>query len=114
MPKLIHALPKYSLHRPSGQAKVRHNGRTIYLGKFGTPESKAAYARFIANLPKQEAVAIFTATPRPATEEGEPRTPLLVGEIVLRFFNHAREYYVRDGADWRARDHPVLPALPDE
>ncbi len=86
MPRLINRPPKYSLHKPSGQAKVRHNGRTVYLGKFGSPESKAAYAQFITNLPKPgEVVKIADPVPGAA---------LLVGEIVLRFFRHAETYYV--------------------
>jgi len=89
MPKLIYRLPKYSHHKPSGQARIRHNGRTVYLGKFGSPESKKAYARFISNLPKQE------ETPKIADPaHGET---LLVGEIVLRFFEHAMGYYVCNG-----------------
>jgi hypothetical protein len=32
-------VPAYRLHRPSGQARVIINGRHIYLGKFGSPES---------------------------------------------------------------------------
>ena len=86
MPKLINRPPKYSLHKPSGQAKVRHNGRTVYLGKFGSPESKDAYAKFIANLPRPE------EAPKPA--DPVPGVSLLVGEIVLRFFKHATTYYV--------------------
>lgn len=89
MPKLVYKLPKYSLHKPSGQAKVRHNGRTTYLGKFGSPESHEAYARFIANLPKPD------EPPRPA--QAVIGTPLLVGEIALRFFEHAKGYYARNG-----------------
>ena len=89
MPKLIYRLPKYSCHKATGQARIRHNGRTIYLGKFGSPESKEAYARFIANLPQ---------TNKPAKlAEAIPGASLLVGEIVLRFFEHAKGYYVRNG-----------------
>jgi len=90
MPRLTRKPPKYSLHKPSGQAKVRHNGRTVYLGKYGSPESQAAYARFIASIPKPEEVVKIA--------EPIPGVSLLIGEIVLRFFNHAKEYYVRDGA----------------
>jgi hypothetical protein len=39
MPKLINRPPKYSLHKPSGQAKVRFNGKTTYLGRHGTQAS---------------------------------------------------------------------------
>jgi integrase len=37
------AIPSYRRHRATGQAVVTLNGRDIYLGKFGTPESKARY-----------------------------------------------------------------------
>ena len=39
MPKLLNKLPKYSLHKATGQAKVRIQGRDHYLGKHGTPEA---------------------------------------------------------------------------
>src|ERR1035441_7557170 len=42
--------PKYTSHK-SGQARVWYNGKTHYLGKFGTPESLQRYAEFIATLP---------------------------------------------------------------
>jgi hypothetical protein len=47
MPRLVNKLPKYSLHKPSGQAKVRYNGKDTYLGRYGSQESKEAYAEFV-------------------------------------------------------------------
>ena len=41
-------IPSYLPHPASGQARVRVNGHDIYLGPYGSPESKQAYARFIA------------------------------------------------------------------
>jgi hypothetical protein len=32
--------PAYLLHKPSGQARVRINGKDHYLGPHGSPESK--------------------------------------------------------------------------
>ena len=40
--------PSYRLHKPSGQAVVTLNGKDFYLGKHGTPESRAEYDRFLA------------------------------------------------------------------
>ena len=40
--------PKYTLHKPSGQARVRLDGRDIYLGPHGSPQSHEAYDRAIA------------------------------------------------------------------
>ena len=52
MPRLVNKLPSYSLHKPSGQAKVKHNRKTKYSGEFGSPESHQRYAAFIAQIPK--------------------------------------------------------------
>jgi integrase len=89
MPRLVNRLPKYSSHKPSGQAKVRFKGRTIYLGKYGSPESKEAYARFIASIPKPNERAVAAG---PA-----PGATLTVGECVFLFYQHAEVYYARDG-----------------
>jgi len=90
MPRLVFKIPKYSLHRASGQARVKYNGRTIYLGKHGSQESREAYAQFVANLPKPEEEGATFAEPSPGVT-------LLVGEIALRYLAHARAYYARDG-----------------
>ena len=36
-------VPAYQLHRGSGQAKVRIQGKDIYLGPHGSPESRERY-----------------------------------------------------------------------
>ena len=41
-------VPGYGLHKASGQAVVRLNGRDHYLGKHGSDESHARYERLIA------------------------------------------------------------------
>lgn len=35
--------PSYSLHKPTGQAYARLNGKVVYLGKYGTPEFRNKY-----------------------------------------------------------------------
>jgi hypothetical protein len=47
MPKTLHK-PSYLLHRPSGQARCRINGEDVYLGLFGSPESRERYDNLIA------------------------------------------------------------------
>ncbi|HUR52767.1 MAG TPA: hypothetical protein VMZ71_01465 [Gemmataceae bacterium] len=42
------SVPKLTLHKASGKAVVRLNGRDHYLGVYGSPEAKAAYDRLIA------------------------------------------------------------------
>ena len=41
-------IPKYSKHKASGQARVRIDGRTIYLGKYDSPDSHRKYDALIA------------------------------------------------------------------
>jgi integrase len=86
VPRLVYKLPSYSLHKPSGQAKVRHNGKTKYLGKHGSPESWEAYAKFIATLPKP--------AEQGALVEPAPGMALMVGECITRYQAHAERYYV--------------------
>ena len=40
-------VPKYCLHKARGLAYVRDRGKVCYLGKYGSPESKEAYGRFL-------------------------------------------------------------------
>src|SRR5262249_28593571 len=41
-------IPSYRLHKPTGKAVVTLNGKDVYLGPYGSPESKAEYRRRIA------------------------------------------------------------------
>jgi integrase len=43
-------IPNRILHRPSGQDRIVWRGRSIYLGKHGTPEAEAAYRRVVRNI----------------------------------------------------------------
>ncbi len=42
-----HRIPAYGKHRATGQARVVLNGRSIYLGPYGSKESREAYQRII-------------------------------------------------------------------
>ncbi|MBP7935605.1 MAG: hypothetical protein KA354_13240 [Phycisphaerae bacterium] len=41
-------IPGYRLHKPSGLAVVRLNGRDFYLGPHGSTDSRREYERLIA------------------------------------------------------------------
>jgi hypothetical protein len=75
----------YLLHKASGQARVRINGRDIYLGRYGSAESKEAYARLVGeNLAHGGGCGIIVA-------DGET---LSVAALVVKYVEFARSYYV--------------------
>jgi integrase len=68
-----------------------------YLGEYNTRESRVAYARFIAKLGSQTSVDSQEATQKPAPDFPALSTSLLIGELALRFYEHAKIYYRRGG-----------------
>jgi hypothetical protein len=89
MPRLTTKPPKYCFNKPSNQAKVRYRGRDYYLGRFGSQASHEAYARFIGNLPK--------AGEKPPERPAKLHAPLLVSDLVLKYYKYAEKYYTRNG-----------------
>lgn len=47
IPKLTRRVPKYSLHKTSGQALIKLGGKTFYLGKYGTKTSRCKYEKLV-------------------------------------------------------------------
>src|SRR5262249_41355074 len=83
-------VPSYCLHKPSGQARVRVDGKDHYLGPYGSPESKAEYQRVVRHL-------MADRTRRELEQAVELSTDITVAEIVVRYTAHVESYYVKDG-----------------
>lgn len=88
--KACHA-PSYRLHKPSGHARVIIDGKHIYLGKYGTPESQEKHYRLVAEWlasgKHSPSLASATATASAAT----------INELILAFWQHAKQRYVKNG-----------------
>jgi integrase len=80
-------IPSYRLHKPTGQAVVRLDGHDHYLGKHGTPASHEAYDRLIG----EWLASGLRRTPAPTAPT--PATELTVGQLILVFWQHARQHY---------------------
>ncbi len=77
-------IPKYSLHKATGQARVRIDGRTIYLGKHGTPESFQRY---------EEHIAAWLTGSTPDLVNG-----LTIARLCVKYVTeHAKPYYRKHG-----------------
>src|SRR4051794_36589555 len=94
--------PSYRLHRPTGQAVVTLNGRDLYLGKHGTPASRAEYDRVIAE---------WLANGRRAATAA---SDLAVNELILAYLRFADSYYrknarpTKEPANIRLAVRPLL------
>ena len=92
MPRPKSAVPSYKLHKASGQAIMRVTlpggaRKTVYLGVFGSPESKAEYARRVQAVGSNSAVAVT----------GPSAADITVAELLVGFLGHADRHY--RGAD---------------
>lgn len=85
-------IPSYRLHKPKGLAVVRLNGRDIYLGKHGTPESHIEYKRVIG-----EWLAASKAPLPDGTASAGTLPKCSVAELLLAYLDFAKGYYVRNG-----------------
>lgn len=83
------AVPAYRLHKASGQARTIVNGRHIYLGKYGSPESRQQYARILAE-------AALPAG-QPVSAERSESQRLLVSELLVAYLKFAETYYANEG-----------------
>jgi len=75
--------PSYLLHKSTGQARVRINGKDHYLGEYGSPESRQRYDEIIAEwFAKLGDVGAYSLT---------------LDDLALLFFEHAKQHYRKNG-----------------
>lgn len=73
--------PALRHHKPSGRARVRIDGRDIYLGIHGSPEATTAYHRLIA-----EWASCGYRLPIAPDE-------ITIDEVIARYLVHCKTYY---------------------
>jgi hypothetical protein len=83
------SVPSYRLHKASGQARTIVNGRHVYLGKFGSPESRQQYARILAEAALPASV--------PTAQVASDTQRLLVSELLVAYLKFAESYYSNEG-----------------
>ncbi len=97
MPRSSSFVPKYRMHRATGQAVVTIEGRDFYLGPHRSKASLVEYDRLIA-----EWLAGGRALPLESPGE------LAMSELILRYWKFARQYYVKNGKPTRMQEHVRL------
>jgi integrase len=98
VPRLTRKIPAYRHHKARDLAVVTLDGHDRYLGPHGSPESRREYDRLVG----EWLAADRHAPPDP----GAGATPgLTVDGLILRYWDFARGYYVRDGRPARELDN---------
>ena len=94
-------IPAYTLHTPSGQARVRINGKDHYLGPHKSEASRKKYDRLIAKY---------------LADDDRPTEPwVTISQIMVMFWRHAKVRYGKSGKgkygtaiNWR----PIIRLVP--
>ena len=98
MARKPNVFPSYLLHKQSGQARVRIEGKDYLLGPYGSDESRIAYGKLIAQIGSGIQIDPIADSKRgrlPRNESDDPGPS--VGELCLVFLRHAETHYVKDG-----------------
>lgn len=83
------SVPSYRFHKARNCAVVTIDGRCIYLGKFGSPESHRQYAEAIANWERT----------RTAAPVAVARIVYTCGRLAIDYLQFASGYYVKNGRE---------------
>ena len=73
--------PAYLLHKATGQARVRINGKDVYLGPFDSPDSKERYREVLQEWGCGERIVAAVS----------------IGVLCLRYLDYAKGYYLKNG-----------------
>jgi integrase len=84
-------IPSYRFHKARNCAVVTIDGKNSYLGSYDSPESYEKYARLIAEWKCSQCRPGVTPTP------GRGGAAITVNELLLAFWQHAKQRYVKNG-----------------
>ncbi len=74
--------PAYLLHKATGQARVRVNGKDVYLGRYGSPESREKYDDLIREFFRSCNLDQYRMT---------------LDDLTIQYLDFALTYYVKNG-----------------
>ena len=99
MPRQKNAIPSYLLHKRSGQARVRINGRDYLLGPYGSEESRIRYGELIAKFASRVPLDPLAGQSNRGTFRGtvSDDSGPSIAELIVAFLEHAKTHYVKNG-----------------
>ena len=93
------SLPTYLLHKPTGQARCRIDGKDIYLGPYGSDSSRIKYGQLVAKLAGGVPIDPLADSNRGNVprHDSEADPGPTVGELCLAFLRYAETHTARMG-----------------
>lgn len=91
MPRKKNLVPAYLSKHPSGNARVRIDGKDVWLGVAGSPESLRKYAEILAR------AGLDPVSNRGNRGMDSEDVGPTIDEVILAFITWAETYYVQDG-----------------
>lgn len=91
-------VPTYGHHKPTGQARCYVNGKTVYLGRYGSEESRIRFGEIVGKLIGGQIIDPIARTKVGSTTCEESADPgPSVGTLCVVFLSHAETHYVKNG-----------------
>ena len=87
------SIPTYGHHKASGQARCYVNGKSIYLGPYGSPDSRRKFGELIAR------IGSGIPLEKKSSSEKQPDLGPSIAEIILAFWKHAEQHYLKNGKE---------------
>jgi integrase len=84
MPRPKNLVPTYCLHKPTNTARCWVGGRWVTLGRYNSPDSRAEYARIVAEL---------TVAPDSRRVAASVASDVTVNELLVAFWKYAEQHY---------------------
>ena len=99
MPRKPNVFPSYLLHKQSGQARVRVDGKDHLLGPYGSDESRIRYGQLVSKFAGGQQIDPVKSSGKrgslPRNEQPDPGPT--VGELCVVFLEHAKSHYTKAG-----------------
>lgn len=91
-------VPTYGHHKPTGQARCYVNGNSVYLGLYGSEESRIRYGEIVAKVVSGQPIDPIAPSKRGRGADSKSDDPgPSIGELCLVFLRHAEKHYVKNG-----------------
>jgi integrase len=103
--------PSYLLHKPSAQARVRINGRDVYLGEYDTEASQEAYHRIIAQWTATSGKVDLAPAAGRRRAMVAPCNDPTIAEVVVAYWQHCKDHYMSPEGERTSTLYKIKNAL---